>query len=215
MARLWHDDGFDAQILGIVGHHDLGHQDAARRGHEAGGEQIGQQLFADHAGIGAQNGPRDPGHAHRHHRKELRRGKAGEIRTDDERALALPDEDIRRGAQAFDLGDSGNLLDRTADPFDHELHDAEIIEDRDERGEEDDHRQCGNRKAGAPHFRAREGTEEKSGSRFCVAEEVGDPGRHPLNDRAAPRRTDYQQREPRLQQKGRHDDARANPATVR
>ena len=29
---------------GVVGHDDLGHQDAARRGHEARGEQIGQQM---------------------------------------------------------------------------------------------------------------------------------------------------------------------------
>ena len=215
MARLWHDDGFDAQILGIVGHHDLGHQDAARRGHEAGGEQIGQQLFADHAGIGAEDGPRDPGHADRHHREELRRGKTGEIRTDDERAFALPDEDIRRGAQAFDLGNPRNLLDRTADPFDHELHDAEIIEDRDKRGEEDDHRQRGNRKAVAAHFGSGERAENEVGSRLGITQKIGDAGRHRLNDRAAPRRTDHQQREPGLQQKGRHDDAQANPATVR
>jgi hypothetical protein len=68
VARFGHDHRFDAEILRIVGHHDLGHQDPARRRHEAGGEEIGQQLLADHARIGAEDRACDARHADRHDR---------------------------------------------------------------------------------------------------------------------------------------------------
>src|SRR3546814_2198898 len=77
--------------------------------------------------IGAEDRTRDARHADRHHGEQLRRGQPGEIGPDDQRRFGLADKDVRGGAEAFDLGDAGDFLDRAADPFDHQLHDAEII----------------------------------------------------------------------------------------
>ena len=74
-------------------------------------------------------------------REQLRGRQRGEIGPDDQRDFRLADEDVGRGAQRFDAADAGDPADRAADPADDPLHDAEIIEDRDQRGEEDDHRQ--------------------------------------------------------------------------
>ena len=39
----------------VVGHDHLGHEDAARRGHEGGGEQIRQIARAEQAGVGSED----------------------------------------------------------------------------------------------------------------------------------------------------------------
>ncbi len=196
----------------LIGHDDLGHQQAAGRSHEAGGKQI---VDPDpHGGIGGQNGAGDPRHAAGHHRKQLRGVERGEIRADHQRAFALADEDIGRRAQAFDLGDARHLFNRAADPADDELHDAQIIEDRHQTGEEDDDRQRGDREARAADIGTGERPEDEIGARLRIAEQVRHTPRHARDDRAASRYVEHQQRDPRLQQEGRAHHARTNGAAV-
>ena len=196
-----------------VGHHDLGHQQAARRRHEAGREQIVD--LDPHGGIGGQNGARDAGHAAGHHREQLRRGEAGQIGADDERAFALSHEDIGGSAQAFHLRHARHLFDRAADPADDELHDPQIIEDRHQAGEEDDDRQRRDGEAGAADFRLGQRAEDEVGARLRIAEKIGDAVRHAADDRAAGRDIEHQNGDPRLQQESRADHARANGAAIR
>jgi hypothetical protein len=42
--------------LRLVGHHDLGHENAAGRRHEGGSEQVGQRLLAEHGGVSGEDG---------------------------------------------------------------------------------------------------------------------------------------------------------------
>ena len=131
--------------FGIVGHDDLGHHDPAGCRHEGGGQQVRQVLVAEQPGIGGQDRAGDAGHADRHQGEDRGRRQGGEIRPHDQRALRLADEDVRRRAERFDPADAGDPADRAADPADDALHDPEVVEDRDQRGEEDDHRQCAER----------------------------------------------------------------------
>src|SRR3546814_14658665 len=84
--------------------------------------------------------------------EQLRWREAGQIGPDDERRFALPDEDVGGRTQGFDLGDADHLFDPAADPADDELHDPEIIKDRDEAREEDDHGKRRDREAVAAAF---------------------------------------------------------------
>src|SRR3546814_19869935 len=64
-----------------------------------------------------------------------------------------------------------DFLDRAADPFDHQLHDAEIIEDRDQRGEENEHRKRGDLEAVRAHFGRSERAEDEIGASLGIAEQ--------------------------------------------
>src|SRR3546814_18354392 len=107
-----------------------------------------------------------------------------------------------------------HLLDRAADPFDDELHDAQIIEDRDQRGEKDDHGQRRDREAVRAHFGRGERAEDEIGAGLRIAEPIRDAGRHRLNPRAAPWRPQHQHREARLTPKDGDDDAQPTPTTT-
>ena len=115
--------------------------------------------------------------------------------------------------QRFDAADAGHPADRAADPADDPLHDAEIIEDRDEAREEDDHRQrgdgegVGERVAGAR-------PEQELGALGRIAEQVGDAGRQGLDAGAAPARVEHEQGDRRLQREGGADDAQADRLAV-
>ena len=121
----------------------------------------------------------------------------GEIGLDHQRAFRLADEDVGRRAQRFDAGDAGHQPDRAADPFDDQLHDAEIIEDRDQRGEEDDHRQGRDREAVGADLGRGERAEDEVGAGLGVAEQVGDAARHRADHALAPGRAEHQHRERR------------------
>src|SRR3546814_18965539 len=112
--------------------------------------------------------------------EQLRWREAGQIGPDDERRFALPDEDVGGRTQGFDLGDADHLFDPAADPADDELHDPEIIKDRDEAREEDDPGKRRDSEDVAADFGAREraddeidpglGTAGRTGRRSCREE---------------------------------------------
>ncbi len=214
MAGIRQYDGFDTDILGVVGHDDFGHQNARGRGHETGGEEIGEQLFAQHRGIGTQNRACDPGHANGHHAEQLCRCQAGEIGADDQRAFRLADKNIRRRAQALNAGDASDRLDPAANPFDDELHDAEVVKHRNQRREKDDDRQRGNRKTVAADRRPGNRPENEIGPRLGIAEQVRHTARQCCQHTFAKRRYQHKKRNAHLHRKGRADDAQANPAPV-
>jgi len=66
------------------------------------------------------------------------RAQRSEIRPDSQGRFALPDEDVGGGAQRLDPADPGDPFEAATDPADHQLHDAEVVKDRDQRGEEHD-----------------------------------------------------------------------------
>ena len=124
-----------------VGHDDLGHQNATGGGHEGAGKQEGQVFVAEQTRICSEDRASNARHAHRHQREQATRRERGEIGPHDQRAFRLADEDIGRRTQRFDLADPGQEADRPAQPAHDQLHDAEVIEDGDQRGEEHDDRQ--------------------------------------------------------------------------
>ncbi len=195
-----------------IRHHDLGHQQSAGRGHEAGGEEIVD--LDPHGCVSGEDRAGNACHAAGHHREQLRRSEARQIGADDERAFALPHEDIGGGAQAFHLRHAGHRLDRAADPADDELHDPQIIEDRHEAGEEDDDGQRSDGEAGPADFGTGKRAEDEIGARLRIAKKIGHPLRHARNDRAPGRNIENHQGDARLQQEGRADDAEPDGATV-
>ena len=108
----------------VVGHDDLGHQDAAGSGHEGCGEKIGQIGLAQQARVSGEDGAGHARHADGHHREQAGRGQSGEVWADDERGFRLADEDVGRGTQRFHAADARDPADRSADPAHDPLHDA-------------------------------------------------------------------------------------------
>ena len=129
--------------------------------------------------------PATPAMPTHHHREQARRGQRGEIGPDDQRRFGLADEDVRRGGERFDPADPGHPADRAADPAHDPLHDPEIIEDRDQAREEDDHRQSGDREGVGERVRVAR-PEQEFGALGGIAEQVGDAGRQAIGSRPGP-----------------------------
>src|SRR3546814_5302966 len=75
--------------------------------------------------------------------------------------------EMRISDWSSDVCSSDLLLDRAADPAHHLLHDAQMVEDRHQAGEEDDHRQRRDGEAGAADLRPR--SEERRVGKECVS----------------------------------------------
>ena len=195
----------DIRIVAIVRHDDLGHQDAARRRHEGGGEQEGQIVRPEQPGISGKDRPRHTGHADGHQREQPRRWQRSEIGPHHQWAFRLADEYIGRRAQRFDLADTRHPADRPADPAHHPLHDAEIIEDRNQRREEHDHRERAERKGVGERVVC---AEQEVGAFIGIAEQGRHAIGHPLDHPAAPVGRQYEERHQRLQREGRADHPR-------
>ena len=195
-----------------IGHDDLGHQDAARGRHEGRGDEV---VDADaHAGVGREDRARHAGHAHGHHAEQLRGRQPGEVGADYQGRLGLADEDVRGRAEALDLADPGELLEPAADPADHQLHHAEVVEDRDQRGEEDDHRQRRDREAGAADLGLGERAEQELDPGVGEAEQLADAVCGAVERGPAGRHIEHQPGQPGLQGEGRADHAQADRAAI-
>src|SRR3546814_4836037 len=86
--------------------------------------------------------------------------------------------EMRISDWSSDVCSSDLLLDRAADPAHHLLHDAQMVEDRHQAGEEDDHRQRRDGEAGAADLRPGERTEDEVRPRLRIAEQVRHATRH-------------------------------------
>ena len=199
---------------GIVGHDDLGHQDAARRRHEGGREQVRQVLGPEQACVSREDRAGDARHPDAHHGEQARRRKRGEIGPDDQRRFRLADENVGCGRQGFDPADPRDPADRAADPAHDPLHDPEIIEDRDQAREEDDHRERRDCKAVGEGVRFAR-PEQEFGALGRISEEIADSPDSAWIAGAAPARVEHQPGDERLQRERRADDSQSDRAAVR
>ena len=197
--------------IGIVGHDHLCHEDAARCRHECRSQQI---INPDaHRGIGRQNRARDARHADAHHAEKLRRRKRCQIGADNKRRFGLANEDIRRGAQAFNLGNAGDFLKAATDPADHILHQPEMVEDRDERREKDNHGKRLDREILTQRIRG-ERAKKEARTFIRIAQKVRYARCGSLQHLIAPRHIQHQRGKAGLQGKSRQHDARPDGAAV-
>ena len=181
---------------------------------KAAASRYGRYSFAEQACVGGEDGPRDPRHSDRHHREQLRRGQRRDVGSDGQRRFRLADEDVGGRAERFDPADPGHPADRASDPADDALHDSEMVEDGDQRSEEDDDRKRGDGK-GVGERIARARPEQEFRPLGRIAEEVGDAVRHALDGRAAPAGPDHQPGDRRLQRESGGDHAKPDRLAVR
>jgi hypothetical protein len=128
--------------------------------------------------------------------------------------FALPDEDVGGRTQRFDLGNAGDLFDRAADPAHDLLHDAEIIEDRDQAGEEHDDGQRGNGEAVAADLGRGQRAEQEIGAVLGIAEQRRDAVRRALDRGATGGDIEDERRDHDLQRECGPDDAQADRAAI-
>ncbi len=138
VALVEGDLGLIAHLL-LLRHQQFGHQQATRRRHKGGGNQV----FKIHTqtGVTAQHRARHRGHATGHHRKELGAGHTGEEGANKQRRLTLREEDIAGGHQGFGAAGAEQTVNGAAQYPDHPLHDAEVVEYGDQRADKDHQRQ--------------------------------------------------------------------------
>ena len=94
-----------------------------------------------HRHVGQHDRARDVRHAARHHREELRRRHRRDVGRDQHGRFRLADEDVRRHAQRLGARDLHRLLHHPRHALHDHLDDAEVVEDREERADEDDDRE--------------------------------------------------------------------------
>jgi hypothetical protein len=81
------------------------------------------------------------GHAAHHQREQLRLGHARDVRLDDQRRLGLAHEDVGRHRERLGAAGPHQVHHRARHQRDHPLQDAVVVEDGEERRDEDDRRQ--------------------------------------------------------------------------
>ena len=126
------------RLLRLREHH-LRHVERSRGVHHAGGEQIGQRRPEQR--VAHQRRPGDGREAGGHDREQLGAREPAEVGLDQQRRLGLAQEDHRRGVQRLDLRRPQEPEDRPADDVHDPLDHAQVVQEPDERAEEDDHRQ--------------------------------------------------------------------------
>ncbi len=122
-----------------LGPEDLRDEERARGGHHGRRDEVFQRR--PHRHVGQHDGARDVRHAARHHREELGRRHRRDVGRDQDRRLRLADEDVRRHAERLGAGDLHRLLHPPRHALHDHLDDPEVVEDREERADEDDDRE--------------------------------------------------------------------------
>ncbi len=142
-------------------HQDFGHRQTGRGRHEGGSDQVFQ--LNPEAGIAYQGATGDGSETTAHHSEELGIGHLGEVGFDHQRRFHHADEDVGGRGEALGAAGAQQFLQATTQQGDHPRHDANVVEDGDHRGEEDDDRQ---------HV---EGKDEAQLELGQIAEQEGDP----------------------------------------
>ena len=91
--------------------------------------------------VGGHHGSGNVRHAADHDGEQLAFGEAGEERTNGQRSFGLAHENAGRDVQGFGAAGAHNALHHHRHRLHDDLHDAEIVEHREERRDEDDDRQ--------------------------------------------------------------------------
>ena len=123
---------------------DLGDHHGGRRRHDAGGEQVlgvvglgGQIGPPQNTDIGGQHPSGDGGHAPDHQSQQFRMGHFGDEGAHYQRRFGLTDKHVGRHREGFRSADPHGLGHHPGHPLHHPLHDAQVVEHRHQRGEED------------------------------------------------------------------------------
>ena len=126
----------------------------------------------------------------------------------------MPDEYIGSGGERFGPAGPEGFAQPAAQRPDHQRHDLEVVEDRDEGGEEDDDRKHLHDEDEAHRVKVGELPEEKLDSlvtaRDDEADQVGEGAQHGL----APRSEEDEGPEGELQQEGPEDGTQANGTAI-
>ena len=117
---------------------ELGHHDRSRRRHDDGRQEVPR--LDPERDIRRHDGAGDVRHAGGHHRHQLRPRHLVEEWPDGERRLRLAHEDGRRDVKALRTTGLEELVHGDRHRLHHDLHDAEVVHDGEQRGDEDDRR---------------------------------------------------------------------------
>ena len=154
------------------GHEHLGDEDGAGRGHDDGGEQVlGVDAEDD---VGGHDAAGDVRHAGGHDGHELGAGGAVEEGADGERGFGLAHEDAGGDVGGLGAGGAHGALHDPGDDLDDLLHDADVVEDGEEGGDEDDGGQDGEGEDGERVAGVPRGPKTMRGAVDGVAEQAGD-----------------------------------------
>ena len=88
--------------------------------------------------VGRHNAPRDVGHTAGHDGHQLAAGSLRQERADGERSLGLAHEDGCRHVHALSAGDTHGLEHDPGHAANEDLHNADVVENGEKRGDEDD-----------------------------------------------------------------------------
>lgn len=118
------------------GKNDFGNHEGGGGTHDRGSEKMARA--GTERSVNGEHTTRDGGHAANHQGEEFAGGHAAEIRFDDEGGFGLPHENIGRGSQALAAAGAHGFLHDERHGADDPLKNAPVIEERRERGDDDD-----------------------------------------------------------------------------
>ena len=184
----------------------LGEQQTTRGSHEGGGDQV-FHLDA-HGGVTGQHGAGNGSQTTTHDGEQLGVGHLGDEGTYHQRGFGLTDEDVGSGGEGFGTGGAQHLLQTAAQQLDHPLHDAEVVEYRDQGREEDDDGQDaeGEDEATATehfeHLVANQTTEQEFDAVLAITDDAGDGVGHAHQDVTTDRHVEHEGPQTGLDGKG-------------
>ena len=126
----------------------------------------------------------------------------------------MANKNIGGRTQRFNFGYACDILDAATDPANDLLHDAQIIEDRDERCEKDNHWERSNGKAETTLFRFGEIAEQEVHTFAGIAKQINDALRHTADHGLANTGLKHQYRHQRLKRKGCANDPQLDRTAV-
>ena len=189
---------------------ELGHHDGARGRHDHCGEEMpGLDAERD---IGHHDRAGDVRHSRGHHRHQLGARHPRQEGPDGERRLGLPHEDRRRDVEALRAARAQHPAHHEGEGPDDDLHDADVIENGEERGNEDDGRQEleGEDDAETGVLLA-ELAEDEGRADVGVAQDAGDQSAQPAEERLPRRNAQHEDREEHLESQAPSDDPPSDP----
>ena len=127
--------------LAVLRIHHLGHHQRRRRGHDRRRHQVPgdvREIRDEEADVGRHHPARHRREARGHHRVQLRHGHLLDEGLDEEGRLGLAHEDVARRGEGLGPRGAHGALHHPGHPAHHELHHAQVIQNRHQRGQEDD-----------------------------------------------------------------------------
>ena len=211
-----------------LGDEHLGHHERAGRRHDHRGQQV---LRLDAEGdVCGHDAAGDVGHARGHHRHQLGLRHPAEIGANRQRRLGLAHENAGGDVQRLGAARAHHAVHHHREQPDHHLHQAEVVQDREQGGDEDDRRQDLKGEDDAvlgpgfaertghhlrPHGPVAQRAEHHRRADGRVVEQLPDPVPQPLERALAKVGLEHHQGEQHLQAEPPRHDASLDGATIR